>query len=73
MNQNVDPRNIEVVCDEIAEALRGKSAAERIHMVAEANDTARLLAAAGARYVNPDWSAEQVEREVARRMLGAAN
>jgi hypothetical protein len=73
MREIIEPRNIESVDDEVAAILRAKSPAERIQMAAEANDTARLLAAAGIRYRHPDWSVDQVAKEVARRMLGASS
>jgi hypothetical protein len=57
----------------LAAVLRQKTPAERIQMAAEANDTARILAAAGIRFQHPDWLEERVQREVARRMLNAAN
>lgn len=73
MRQAVNFRNIEVVCEEIAAALRTMSLAERMHLVADANNTARYMAAAGVRYRFPDWSNEQIDRQVARRMLSAAD
>ena len=63
----------EVVDEQLAAILRTKTAAERIAMAADANDTVRLMTAAGIRYCHPDWSEAQVQQEVARRMLGAAN
>lgn len=65
--------SIEVVDDDLAEILRQKSPAERIQMAADANDTARLLAAGGIRFAHPEWSDERVQQEVARRMLHAAD
>jgi hypothetical protein len=70
MRHSIDPRNIETVGDEVAAILRTKSPTDRIQMAAEANDTARLLAAAGIRHFHPHWSEERIRREVARRMLG---
>jgi hypothetical protein len=73
MLPSVDPRNIEVIDDALAAVLRNKTPAERIAMAADANETARKLAAAGIRHDHPDWSQLDVEREVARRMLGEAD
>jgi hypothetical protein len=70
---SIEHPSIDVVDDDIAEILRRKSPAERIQMAAEANDTARMLMAAGIRFTHPDWSEECVRREVARRMLDAAD
>jgi hypothetical protein len=43
---------------------------EKVAMIAAANRTARLLAAAGIRYQHPDWNDEQVQAEVIRRVCG---
>jgi Rv0078B-related antitoxin len=73
MSQTIDPRNIEIIDDALAAVLRNKTPAERIAMAADANETARKLAAAGIRHDHPDWSQRDVESEVARRMLGEAD
>lgn len=65
-------RNIEVIDEQLAAVLREKTPAERIAMIGDANQTARMLAAAGIRYRHPDWPQDRVDAEVARRMLGAA-
>ena len=70
MARSVVPRNIEVIDDQMAEALRNKTPAERIEMIAAANRTARLLAAAGIRHCHPDWNEAQVQAEVLRRISG---
>lgn len=59
--------------DRVAESLRRMTPGERIQLAADANDTARILAAAGIRYLHPNWSEQQVQQEVARRMLNAAD
>jgi hypothetical protein len=61
---------IDSVDDAVVEMLRGKSPVECVAMMGEANEMARLLAAAGIRYLHPDWSTDQVSAAVARRMLG---
>jgi hypothetical protein len=68
MSRNIDPRNIEVIDDAVAEILRQKSPAERVAMITDANRTARLIAAAGIRYQHPDWDEAQVHAEVLRRV-----
>jgi hypothetical protein len=52
----------------IADVFRTKSPGEKIAMVAAANRTARLLAAAGVRLLHPDWNETQVQAEVIRRV-----
>jgi hypothetical protein len=64
------PLRIETIDEDVVNALRGKSPAERIQMIGAANRTARLLAAAGIRYQHPDWPEEQVKAEVIRRVCG---
>jgi hypothetical protein len=73
MSRTVDPRNIEVVDDELARVLREKSPAERIAMIAAANRTARLLAAAGVRCQHPDWQDSKIQAEVIRRVCGGTD
>lgn len=69
----MEPLHIEVIDRAYAAILAAKTPAERISMVGEANEMARILAAAGVRYLRPDWSEEQVQAEVARRMLHGAD
>ncbi|MEX2169872.1 MAG: hypothetical protein WD851_11225 [Pirellulales bacterium] len=72
MSRPIDPRNIEVVDSDLAAILRTKKPAERIEMVFAANRTARMLAAGGIRYQHPEWSDEQVQHEVVRRVSRGA-
>lgn len=64
----IDPRNIEVVDPQQAAVLRCKTIAERIAMVGDANLAARAMIAAGARSLHPEWTEQQVQAEVVRRM-----
>jgi hypothetical protein len=73
MSRKIDPRNIEVIDDDLAEVLRAKTPAERIEMIAAANRTARLIASAGIRYQHPDWDENQVQAEVLRRVCGGTD
>lgn len=57
----------------VTNILKGMSVADRISLVEDSNQVARLLVAGGVRYRHPDWSAAQIEAEVARRMLRDAN
>jgi hypothetical protein len=59
---------IEVVDEDLAAVLRQKSIPERIEMVLDANRTARLLVAGRVQTDHPDWNADRVSLEVARRM-----
>lgn len=65
--------HIEDIDPIVASILKGMSVADRIALVEDSNQVARLLAAGGVRYRHPDWSEAQVEAEVARRMLRDAD
>jgi hypothetical protein len=69
-----DPTTLfDVIDDDLAAVLRTKTPAEKIAMVDAENRTARLLAAAGVRYHHPDWTVEQVQAEVIRRVTGGTS
>ena len=68
----LDDGQIEVVDPFVAECLRQRTFAERLEMVFEANRTMRLLIAGRLKTDHPDWTAEQIQTEVARRMLHGA-
>ena len=65
----MQPSRIEVIDRRYAAILAAKTPAERVAMVCEAWRTARLLAAAGVRWLHPEWNESQVEAEVSRRMM----
>lgn len=68
----LDDGQIEVVDSFVAKCLRQRTFAERMEMVFEANRTMRLLIAGRLKTDHPDWSDEQIQAEVARRMLHGA-
>ncbi|MEX2092152.1 MAG: hypothetical protein WD971_05715 [Pirellulales bacterium] len=72
MRRTIDPNNIEVVDDQLTEVLQGKTPGEKVQMVAAANRTARLVAAAGIRFQHPEWNELQVQAEVIRRVCGGS-
>ncbi len=61
---------IEVMDEAIAERLQQMSPEECVALVGDANETARILVAAGTRHLHPEWSEEQIRADVARRMSG---
>ena len=69
----LDDGQIEVVDPFVAECLRQRTFAERMEMVFEANRTMRLLIAGRLKTDHPDWTDQQIQAEVARRMLHGAN
>ncbi|MEW6358009.1 MAG: hypothetical protein AB1696_16870 [Planctomycetota bacterium] len=72
MKWRLDPGQIEVVDDAVAEALRKKTPAERVAMALDCNRTARSLIEGQLRTRHPDWGGERIASEVARRMLGGS-
>ena len=68
MKHRLDPGQIEVVDDALAQVLRRKTTWERIGMVFSADRTARLVLEGSIRTRHPDWDDPQVAREVVRRM-----
>ena len=70
MKQDAIAGKIELIDDDMVAVFSSKSPAERIAIVADANRTARILAAAGARYLHPNWDEPQIQAEVARRVSG---
>lgn len=69
MKWRLDPGQIEVVDPAVAAILRRKTVTERAAMMFEANELMRKMIAAPLRARHPDWTDEQIRREVARRML----
>ena len=49
--------------------LRGKTAAERVEMVFDAERTLRMMLEAHLKWRYPNWTDEQVREEIARRWL----
>jgi hypothetical protein len=65
-------RRIEIIDDRMAELLRAKTEAERFAMVDRSWRFARQLIQSMIIHENPQWSEDQVRREVARRMSHGA-
>ena len=64
-----DPHRIEILEPEMVEVLRGKTPAERVAMVFEANRTMRLRIEGHLLTQHPEWTREKILTEIARRML----
>ena len=58
----------EIVDDRMAEVLRSKSTAERLAVAFSMWRTARLMILANLQREHPDWTAEQLSSETAKRM-----
>ncbi|HZL88983.1 MAG TPA: hypothetical protein VFB96_11460 [Pirellulaceae bacterium] len=68
----LDPARYEMIDDQMAAVLRAKTPFERLAMAESMRRMARGLIRDKLRFDHPDWSPEQVDREVARRMLHGA-
>jgi hypothetical protein len=51
----------------MVEVLRRKTPAERVSMVFDAERTMRLMLEANLHWRHPDWDADRIDREIARR------
>jgi hypothetical protein len=69
MKWRLDPGQIEVVDEGLAEVLRQKTPAERVAMIFDAHHTMRQVMDGAMRRRHPGWSDEQITAEIARRML----
>ena len=69
MGRTVDYRRIEMLEPDIVEMLRGKTAAERVEMVFDAERTLRMMLEAHLKWRHPNWTDEQVRQEITRRWL----
>jgi hypothetical protein len=63
----IDPRRIEVIDDSMAEVLRRKTGPERLAIANGLIRSARSILHSHISSTHPDWTPEQVAREVARR------
>jgi hypothetical protein len=69
MKSPLDPRKIEMLDEAMVALLRAKSPVQRLAMGFDCNRTARLVVAGHLRTLHSDWTEEQTQAEVARRML----
>jgi len=68
----LDPGQIEVVDDTIAEILRHKTPAERIRIGFTMWTSARNMLMTHLKKTHPEWNNDRVEKEVARRLSHGA-
>lgn len=68
----LDDEQIEVLSDEMAAILRQKTGAERLSIANGMFVSARQMITSALREAHPDWSDQQVTREVARRLSHGA-
>ena len=64
----LDPRNVEIVDEDVARILRTKTGAERLRIAFGMWASARRMLKSMLTADHPDWSEEQVREEVGRRL-----
>lgn len=73
MKWRLDPGQIEVVDDAVAEVLRKKTSGQRMAMVGEAWESARAWIEGSVRSQHQDWSEEQIMAQVRWRLTGESD
>jgi hypothetical protein len=64
----LDPGQIEVVDDIVAEILRRKTPAERIQIACDLWASVHRMLTTHLRKTHPEWNSRKIEQEVARRL-----
>jgi hypothetical protein len=68
---HIDPRNIEVIDDVMAQVYRQKSGAEKLKIADSCFRFAREIALAGIRSRHPHWDETTARRALAQRLLAS--
>ena len=68
----IDPRQIEVMDDDMAAVLRAKTGAERLRIAFAMYSSARRMILSHLSAEHPDWSESEIRRETARRLSHGA-
>jgi len=68
-NLRLDRGQIEVVDDRVAEILRKKTGQERLEMVWDSWDFFCQWIEAYLKNIHPEWTQEQIQKEIARRVM----
>jgi len=73
MNElRIDPRQIEVLDEEMAAVLRAKTGSERLRIAFGMYSSARRMLISHLSTEHPDWSEDEICRETARRLSHGA-
>lgn len=68
----VDPRNIEVLDEEMAEVFRGMTGAQRLQIASNMFRSARRMILSHLASEHPDWDEQRLQQETARRLSHGA-
>jgi hypothetical protein len=69
MKNETRPIQVEVIDDRVAEILKRNTPAERLRIGFDMWISARNMLLSHIQNIHPEWSQQEVEREVARRLL----
>ncbi|HMB95150.1 MAG TPA: hypothetical protein VKK61_03845 [Tepidisphaeraceae bacterium] len=69
---NLDPRQVEVIDDAMAEVMRRLTPAQKIANAHSMWRYARQRVDAAVRWQHPDWNDRDVQQEISRRMLSGS-
>ena len=72
MRRRLDPRQVEVLDEAMAEILRQKQPQERLRIGFNLWISAQKMLTSHIRHTHPDWDEKAVQAEVARRLLHGA-
>jgi hypothetical protein len=64
----IEESNIEIISDEVANVLKKKSPRERIEIAFDICRTVLILLENHIRYLHPEWTDQQIHKEIARRI-----
>lgn len=70
--RRIDPRNIEVVDDDMAEVFRSMTGAQRLKIANDMFESARRMLASHLAAEHPDWDERRIQEETARRLSHGA-
>lgn len=70
--RKIDPRNIEVVDDDMAEVFRSMTGAQRLKIANDMFESARRMIASHLASEHPDWDERRIQEETARRLSHGA-
>ena len=68
----IDPRNIEVVDDDMAEVFRAMTGAQRLKIASDLFASARRMISSHLATEHPDWDERRIQEETARRLSHGA-
>jgi hypothetical protein len=68
----IDPRNIEVVDDDMAQVFRAMTGAQRLKIASDLFRSARGMIASHLAAEHPDWDERRLQEEVAKRFSHGA-